>query len=146
MPRIQKPVCECGAIVSAGRTKEQFRVTTSTHKGPSRRTREEAEADLQWARDAESHEEFAGRLRKLHELTGRCKPVAKGKAQPHHPPLASSAALQDSLVTAPAAPSADMPHSPGKRKVNLDCETGVPVPDDSSAPCEKRLRLETGGG
>ena len=135
-----------GTIVSAGTKKEQFRVRTSRLWGPTRQTRQEAEADLQYARDAKTHDEFADRLRKLHELTGRCKPVAKGKPQPHHPPLASSAALQDSLVRAPAAPCVDMPHSPGKRKVNLDCETGVPVPDDSSAPCEKRLRVGAGGG
>ena len=135
-----------GTIVSAGRTKEQFRVTTSTHKGPSRRTREEAEADLQYARDAKTHDEFADRLRKLHQLTGRCKPVAKVKPQPRHPPLASGAALHGSLVTASAAPWVDMHHSPCKRKGNFDSGTDDAVLDDSSAPSEKRLQVESGGG
>ena len=74
MPRgQQKPVCECGTIVSARRTKEQFRVKTSKQAAPTRQTRAEAEADLLYARGAATRDEFAARLRKLHELKGRCK-------------------------------------------------------------------------
>ena len=135
-----------GTIVSAGRKKEQFRVRTSRRWGPTRQTRQEAEADLRYARDAKTHDEFADRLRKLHELTGRCKPVATGKPQPRGPPLAGGAALDGSLVTACAAPWVDMHHSPCKRKGNFDGGTDVAVLDGSSAPSEKRLRVESGGG
>ena len=146
VPFLKKLVCECGSIVSAGRTKEQFRVATRTQKGPSRMTRVEAEADLQYARDAETHDEFADRLRKLHELTGRWKPVAKGKPRPCCRPHAGGAALEGSLVTVSAAPWLDMHHSPCKRKANFDGGNDVTVLDGSLALLEKRLRVESGGG
>jgi len=145
---MKKPVCECGSIVSAGRTKEQFRVASGgrTQKGPSRKTRAEAEADLQYARDAETHDEFADRLRKLQKLTGRWKPIAKGKPQPCCRPLAGGAALNGSLVTASAAPGVDMHHSPCKRKANFDGGNDVTVLDGSLALSENRLRVDFGGG
>ena len=68
---MKKLVCECGTIVSAGMTKEQFRVITSKQAGPTRQTRVEREADLQYATDAETHDESGDRLGKLHELKGR---------------------------------------------------------------------------
>ena len=146
-PLRRKPVCECGTIASAGRKKEQFRVITSKQIGPTRQTRAEAEADLQYARDAATHAEFADRLRKLHELTGRCKRMAaKGEPQACSRPLAGGAALDGSLVTASAAPWVDMHHSPCKRKGNFDSGTDVAVLDGSSAPSDKRLRVESGGG
>ena len=120
---------------------------TSKQKSPTRQTRAEAEADLQYARDAETHDEFADRLRKLHELTGRCKRMAaKGEPRPCGRPLAGGAALDDSLVTASAALWVDMHHSPCKRKENFDGGTDVAVLHGSSAPSEKRLRVESGGG
>ena len=71
-------------------------------------------------------------------MTGRRKPVAKGKPQPRGPPLAGGAALDGSLV--------NMHHSLCKGKVNLGSRTDVAVLDDSSPPSEKRLRVEPGGG
>ena len=126
--------------------KEHFRVATGTQTGPSRTSRAEAEADLQYARDAETHDEFADRLCKLHELTGRWKPVAKGKPRPCCRPLAGGAALDGSLVTGSAAPWVDMHHSPCKRKATFEGGTNAAVLNGSSGPSEKRLRAESGGG
>ena len=146
-PFRRKPVCECGSIASAGRKKEQFRVRTWKQSGPSRQTQVEAEADLLYARDAATHADFADRLRKLHELTGRRKRMAaKGEPRPCGRPLACGAALDGSLVTASAAPWVDMHHSPCKRKGNFDGGTDAAVLDGSSAPSDKRLRVESGGG
>ena len=143
-----------GTTVSACGKKEQFRVRVASRQtwptwryGPTRQTRVEAEADLQYARDAETHDEFADRLRKLHELTGRCKRMAaKCEPRPCGRPLARGAALDGSLVTACAAPWVGTHHSPCKRKGNFDGGTDVAVLDGSSASSEKRLRVESGGG
>ena len=74
-PWRRKPVCESGTIATisrAGRKKEQFRVSTTMVWGPYRQTKVEAEADLLYARDAATHDEFADRLRILHELKATC--------------------------------------------------------------------------
>ena len=126
--------------------------------GPYRQTKAEAEADLLCAREAATHDEFADRLRKLHELTGRWRPprpvcecgtIARTgwmKEKFCGGPLAGGAALDGSLATASVAPWVDMHHSPCKRKANFEGGTDDAVLDGSSAPSEKRLWVESGGG
>ena len=48
------------------------RAAVETAKAKIAAAKVEVEADLLYARDAETHDEFADRLRKLHELTVRC--------------------------------------------------------------------------
>ena len=153
-----KPVSESGTIASAGRKKEQFRVQKWKQWGPTRQTKVEAGADLLYARDAATHEEFADRLRILHEIKATCRPprpVCKGgtiasagrtKGQLCVRSLIGDAALDGSLATASAAPRVDTHHYPCKRKGNFDSGTDVAVLDGSCPPSEKRLRVELGGG
>ena len=61
----------------------------------------------------------------------------------HH---AADAALNGSLVTASVAPWVDMHRSPCKRKEIFEGGTDDVVLDGSSAPSEKRLRVELGVG
>ena len=107
---------------------------------------------------AATHDEFADRLHILHEFKATCRPpqpvceygtiasAGRTKGQFRGQPLTGGAALNGSLVTASAAPWVDMHHSPCKRKGGIDSGTDVAVLHGSSAPSEKRLRVESGGG
>ena len=64
MPHSKKAVANQGTVVC---NKQSFRVIAFKKAGPNRKTREAAEADLEYARGAASRAEFEARLRKLHE-------------------------------------------------------------------------------
>ena len=60
MPHIKKALAEQGTAVF---NKQSFRAIAFKKAGPNRKTREAAEADLEYARGAASREEFLARFK-----------------------------------------------------------------------------------